>query len=77
MMRNIKAEMRREQITEAEVAALLGCCERTVYNKLTGVTDFTFDEAKKLRRALFPGMELEYLFEFTERPRAWDKPRRA
>ena len=66
MTRNIESEMRKANVTTFDIQALLGCTEKTVRNKLTGTTDFTFSEVKKIKRTLFPGMEIEYLFDFTE-----------
>lgn len=62
-MRNIEKEMPRFNVTYFDLQNILGCSEKTVRNKLNGVTDFTYSEVKKVRDGLFPGMSLEYLFD--------------
>ena len=62
-MRNIKNEMPRFNVTYFDIQRVLDCSEKTVRNKLNGVTDFTYSEVKRLRDELFPGMSIEYLFD--------------
>ena len=62
-MRNIEKEMPRFNVTYFDLQSVLGCSEKTVRNKLNGITDFTYSEVKKVRDGLFPGMSLEYLFD--------------
>lgn len=57
-------EMRRFNVSIFDIQDTLGCSEKTVRNKLSGATDFTFSEVKKIRNILFPGMEIDYLFDF-------------
>lgn len=61
-MKNLKAEMERYGITILDIQLLLGVSERTVRNKLSGETDFTYPEALKIRDAFFPNYRMEYLF---------------
>lgn len=61
-MRNLLAEMARYGVSNNDIQALLSCTDKTVRNKLNGVTDFSFGEAMKIRDTFFPGMRLEYLF---------------
>lgn len=61
-MKNLLAEMNRYGVTNTDIEEVLECSPRTVTNKLSGVTDFTFPEAVKLRDRLFPNQRLEYLF---------------
>ena len=65
-MRNIENEMTRRNVTYRDIQGVLHCSEKTVYNKLSGVTDFTYSEVKAIRDNLFPGYNLEYLFDFDE-----------
>lgn len=61
-MKNLSAEMTRFGVTYADVQELLSCSYKTVGNKINGVTEFSVQEATKIRDAFFPGMRLEYLF---------------
>lgn len=62
-MRNIEKEMPRYNVTYFDIQKVIECTEKTVRNKLNGVTDFTYGEVSKIRNELFPGMTLEYLFD--------------
>lgn len=62
MLRNLRAEMVRNDITVYDIHKTIGKTERTAREKVLGKTDFTFPEAIKVRDAHFPGMPLEYLF---------------
>ena len=61
-MRNLSAEMARYGVSNNDIQALLSCTDKTVRNKLNGVTEFSFGEAVKIRDTFFPGIRLEYLF---------------
>lgn len=61
-MNNLKAEMERYGITILDIQQLLGVSERTVRNKLSGETDFTYPEALNIRDTFFPNLRMEYLF---------------
>jgi len=61
-MMNLSAEMIRFGVSNADIQELLACSDRTVKNKLTGVTEFTVSEAMQIQRAFFPGLRVEYLF---------------
>ena len=43
-----------------DCAALLGVSEKTLYNKLSGVTDFSYGEFQKLK-AILPEYNIDYL----------------
>lgn len=47
-------------ITQKSCADLLGIKEKTLYNKLTGESDFTYSEIKLLR-AFLPEYNIDYL----------------
>lgn len=64
-MSNLEAEMKRFGVTNADMQNLLGVSERTVRNKLSGETDFTYPEALKIRDTFFPSFRMEYLFATT------------
>lgn len=61
-MNNLKAEMTRYGVTVHDIQQVLGCAEKTARNKINGNTEFTISEAFKLKRNLFPSLELDYLF---------------
>lgn len=65
-MMNLSAEMTRFGISNADIQNLLDCSDRTVKNKLTGVTEFTVSEAMQIQRTFFPGLRVEYLFTSVE-----------
>ena len=61
-MKNLSAEMARYGVSNNDIQSLLSCTDKTVRNKLNGVTEFSFGEAMKIRDTFFPGIRLEYLF---------------
>lgn len=64
-MKNLKAEMARYGVTKSDIKKVLNCSDKTVDNKLNGVTDFTVPEALKIRNAYFKGYRIDYLFAIT------------
>lgn len=63
MQRNIEKLLPQWNVTLYDIQNLLKCSERTVRNKLSGTTDFTYSEVKSIRDNLFPGMSIDYLFD--------------
>ncbi|WNX84399.1 hypothetical protein RWV98_17770 [Agathobaculum sp. NTUH-O15-33] len=61
-MNNLKAEMRRNNISFCDLARAIDKTERCVRDKASGRAAFTFPEALKIRDTYFCGMSLEYLF---------------
>lgn len=61
-MKNLKAEMARYGVTENDLQTLLMCSANTIRNKISEVTDFSFQECIKIRDNFFSGCRLEYLF---------------
>ena len=47
-------------ITQKSCAESLGITEKTLYNKMTGSTEFTYKEVQKLR-VLLPEYNIDYL----------------
>lgn len=47
-------------ITQKSCAELLGITEKTLYNKLSGSTEFTYSEVRRLR-AFLPEYNIDYL----------------
>lgn len=66
MLRNLKAEMARANITASEIAKATGRSNRTVRDRLMGRTQFPIQDAIAVKEAFFPEMTLEYLFACTE-----------
>ncbi len=66
MLENLKAAMRAKNISAAAIAKLIGTTEKTVNNKLNGITEFTLKEALTIREYLFPEFDLYYLFQTKE-----------
>jgi plasmid maintenance system antidote protein VapI len=66
LLRNLKAEMARDNIKAKEIAEFLKVRQATVYDKLNGHFDFTVNEAFKIKRRFFPQHDIEYLFEKEE-----------
>lgn len=62
MLHNLEAEMARRNIKKKEIAEALGISERTLRNKLSGISDFTLPEATKIKDKFFPSLDLQYLF---------------
>lgn len=62
MLYNLEAEIARKNLTKQKIADCIGISKRTLYDKLTGKTAFTINEASKLQKELFPECEMEYLF---------------
>lgn len=47
MFLNLKTALRQKSITIKQYAELLGITEKSVRNKIEGITDFTYPEFKK------------------------------
>lgn len=66
MFKNLKIELHKKNITIIALAKFLEVNEKTVQNKLNGKTDFTYPEAIKISKYLFPEYTLSYLFQQEE-----------
>lgn len=62
MLRNLKAEMARKNVKGKDIANVLGLRVATVYDKINGHSNFTFNEAQQIKRRFFPEYDIEYLF---------------
>lgn len=60
---NLLAEMARENITQNEIAILLGKTVSTTSKKINGKYPFTLDEAVEIKENLFKDKDISYLFE--------------
>lgn len=63
MYKNLKVELHKKGITLKQYAEFLKVGEKTVHNKINGVTDFTYPEFRKTCSLLFPELNADYLFE--------------
>jgi len=59
---NLRAEMSRIGIKQADIAELLGIREVTVSKKMNGKSTFNIDEAFLIKKTFFPNLSLDYLF---------------
>mgnify|MGYP000406834408 FL=1 len=62
----LEYRMKQENVSRADIQNLLGVSEKTVRNKLSGETDFTWGEVRKIRNNFFPKDDFNKLFEQTE-----------
>ncbi len=62
MLINLKAEMCRRNLTAKDVGAIIQKSDKTTRDKINGKSGFSVEEALKTRDALFPGLDIEYLF---------------
>ena len=68
-MYNIKKELDGIGMSIKDYSSFLGVSEKTAHNKLYGKTAFTYPEAEKTQKILFPHYNIQYLFsETTNRP---------
>lgn len=58
----LSSELAKQRISNRSVCRLLGICEKTLWNKMRGVSEFTLDEAITIRDAFFPQMRIDELF---------------
>lgn len=58
---NLRAEMARNNVTIEDLRRTMKCSEKTVRNKLAGITAFSCDDAFIIRDTFFPGKGIEYL----------------
>lgn len=58
----LRVAIKRAGLTIAKLAAELGISEKTLRNKLDGITDFTWPEAQAIRDIVSPESEIEDLF---------------
>lgn len=63
----LEYRMKQEGISRVDLQNLLGVSEKTVRNKLSGETDFSWEEVRKIRNTYFPKEDFVKLFEQTEK----------
>lgn len=62
MYRVLRGEMVKADISIHELAFKVGITERSLRNKINGVTAFTWNEVLEIRKIVSPDMQLEELF---------------
>lgn len=63
LLNNLRAEMARYKVSVSDLARLLKCTERTIRNKIEGITPLTYLEAITIKSTYFKDLDMEYLFE--------------
>ena len=63
MLENLMKAMNNKHISTLALAAVIGTTEKTAYNKINGLTDFTLPEAIAVKTELFPEYDMFYLFQ--------------
>lgn len=61
-MLNVKKELDAKGITMEDYGAFLGLSSKTIHNKIYEKTPFTYPEAEKTQKLLFPHFTIQYLF---------------
>lgn len=62
MYPNLKAEMARRNVSVRKLSELIGMSITTLYDKMRGVSSFTFEECLKIKDALGVDVVVEILF---------------
>lgn len=68
MFTNLKNLLHAKGITIKKYAEFLEVNEKTVQNKLNGITDFTYSEFKKTCYFIFPEYKADFIFKEDENP---------
>ena len=63
MLRNLMAEMTRENLETKDIAVAIGRDVKSVSNKISCKTEFTRKEMVLIKKTFFPNLSLDYLFE--------------
>ncbi|MDU6263791.1 MAG: transcriptional regulator [Anaerocolumna aminovalerica] len=63
MYKILRIEMYKRDITISALAEELGIAEKTLRNKINGVTEFTWSEVLSIRKLVSPDMSLDELFQ--------------
>ena len=68
-MLNIKHVLASKSIPTKAFAEFLGVSEKTAYNKLMGITDFTYPEAERIMEIMLPEYNARFLFSNVHEPK--------
>lgn len=62
MFKNLRQALADKGITMKAYAEFLGVTEKTLQNKMNGVTEFTYGEVERTSKFLLPQYKIDYLF---------------
>lgn len=62
MFRNLEAELKRKNVTQSELAKVLGISSNTISRKMNGESEFTLREVMKIKKTLGVSIPVEELF---------------
>lgn len=62
MFRTLRGEMVKADLSVSQLASEISISEKSLRNKLNGVTEFTWREVLQIRKIVSPNMQLEELF---------------
>ena len=62
MFRTLRGEMVKAGLSVSQLASKVNISEKSLRNKLNGVTEFTWNEVLEIRKIVSPNMQLEDLF---------------
>lgn len=66
LYQNLQCEMVRNSVSNKEISEALGITERTLRNKMHGLTSFYWEEACTIQQCFFPQLTKDYLFAIEE-----------
>lgn len=58
----LRAEMARKGLKGKDIAKALQISDKSAYNKINGITEFTLKETITIRDKFFPEMTIDFLF---------------
>jgi transcriptional antiterminator len=61
--KNLLAEMARTDVSNHMLAEKLNLTDKSIRNKLNGITGFSWQEVKNIHKLFFPTLDIQYLFE--------------
>lgn len=67
MFDNLRNGLQEKKITMKSYSQFLGITEKTLQNKMNGITAFSLPEVDKTMTYLFPEYKLEYIFDRCEK----------
>lgn len=62
MLVNLEKALRAKNISIKGYADFLGVSEKTIRNKIAGITDFSYPEVRRTKDDLFPEYDIGFLF---------------
>lgn len=65
MLRNLEYALHTKGISKKAFADFLGISEKTVQNKINGITEFSYPEVRRVLNGMFPEYVAEWLFNDT------------